>query len=105
MYKVRRRVVCADGFSLSVQASDFAYCDPRVDDADTYETVEVGYPSEKEPLLMEYIEVKHIETKKGSHRFPPPPTKQVYPYVPSRLVRAVIELHGGMVEGELPPGV
>lgn len=98
MYNIRRRVVCADGFSLSVQASDFHYCDPRVEDADAYDEVEVGYPSEEEPFLMKYIEApSRIETS--------PPTKQVYPYVPSRLVRAVIELHGGMVEGELPPGV
>ena len=26
---VREHVVCADGFTLSVQASDFHYCTPR----------------------------------------------------------------------------
>lgn len=26
---IRERVVCADGFTLSVQASDFHYCTPR----------------------------------------------------------------------------
>ncbi len=98
MHNVRKRVVCADGFSLSVQASDFHYCDPRAEDADAYEAVEVGYPSEKEPLLTGYIEVPSMIDRL-------PATRQVYPYVPSRLVRAIILLHGGMVEGELPPGV
>lgn len=32
-------------------------------------------------------------------------TKQVYGYVPVELVREVIEKHGGMVEGGVPPGV
>ena len=33
------------------------------------------------------------------------PTDTVYGWVPSEVVRAVIEKHGGMVAGELPPGV
>jgi hypothetical protein len=29
----------------------------------------------------------------------------VYPFVPAQLVALVIAKHGGMVSGELPPGV
>ena len=40
-----KRVQCADGFSMSVQAHDGAYCRPRIDGADFYIDVEVGFPS------------------------------------------------------------
>ena len=38
-------VVCADGFSMSVQASETHYCSPREDGAEKYTAVEVGYPT------------------------------------------------------------
>ena len=88
-----KRVVCADGFSMSVQASSGAYCEPRIDGAASYSEVEVGYPSVAESDLMEWVES------------PDRPTDTVYGWVPSKVVRAVIEKHGGMVEGEVPPGV
>ena len=49
---------CKDGFSMSVQAHDGAYCKPRCDpqETDWYYEVEVGFPSDKEELLMEYCE-------------------------------------------------
>jgi len=87
------RCVCADGFSMSVQAHDGAYCHPRVDGASRYESVEVGFPSEEEPLLMEWAET------------PDEPTDTVYGWVPVAIIRQVIEKHGGMVGGEVPPGV
>lgn len=87
------RVVCADGFSMSVQAHDGAYCSPRTNNAPTYKEVEVGFPSAEEPLLMEYCE----DCKD--------PTGTVYAYVPARIVTNVIAKHGGMVEGEAPPGI
>ena len=40
-----KRIECADGFSMSVQASRFNYCEPRVDDAKAYTEVEVGFPT------------------------------------------------------------
>ena len=86
-------VVCVDGFSMSVQANEGAYCDPRIDDAERYSAVEVGYPSEEEPLLMTYVE---DESR---------PTDTVYPFVPSEIVSLVIAKHGGMVEGQVPAGV
>jgi hypothetical protein len=87
------RCVCADGFSMSVQAHNGAYCRPRVDGASRYESVEVGFPSEPETILMEWAE--------DSDR----PTDTVYGWVPVAVIRQVIEKHGGMVDGEVPPGV
>ena len=97
MSKLRDRlnqlVVCADGFSMSVQAHDGAYCSPRISNAESYEEVEVGFPSSAEPLLMEWCE-------DSSH-----PTETVYAYVPTQIVVNVIAKHGGMVEGEVPAGM
>jgi len=87
-----KAVVCADGFSMSVQASTSAYSKPREDNG-PYTEVEVGYPSEEEPLLSSYAEE------------PERPTDTVYPYVPVDRVTLVLAKHGGVVEGDLPEGV
>ena len=86
-------VVCADGFSMSVQASETHYCSPREDGAEKYTAVEVGYPNPPERLLMYLAEDQDA------------PTMTVYPFVPAQLVALVIAKHGGMVSGTLPPGV
>lgn len=91
--KINEKVVCKDGFTMSVQASSFSYCNPREDDAERYSEVEVGYPNQKEELLMEWAEE------------PENPTETVYPYVPSQRVALVIAKHGGIVSGALPSGV
>ena len=91
--KMYARVACADGFMMSVQANTTAYCEPRIDGARRYDLVEVGYPNAEEPMLMEYAEN------------PNAPTNTVYGYVPVGIVTTVIAKHGGMVEGEVPPGV
>ena len=91
--RLRERVICADGFSMSVQAHDGAYCTPRVDDAERYTAVEVGFPSRTEPLLMQWCEA------------PERPTETVYAWVPSQTVSLVLAAHGGIVSGEVPPGV
>lgn len=87
------RIECADGFTMSVQASRFNYCEPRMDNAKAYAQVEVGFPNAYEPLLAPWIED------------PYDPTGTVYGYVPSQVVLDVIAKHGGIVSGELPPGV
>ena len=87
------RVVCKSGFSMSVQAHEHGYCSPRENGAERYAAVEVGFPSEREPMLMEFAEE------------PDRPTETVYGYVPSQVVTNVIVKHGGMVEGNAPPGV
>ena len=90
---LNEQVVCADGFKMSVQAHDGAYCSPRIDNAESYDEVEVGFPSSVEPLLMDWCEDKED------------PTGTVYGYVPAQVVVNVIAKHGGMVEGEVPAGM
>ena len=82
-----RKVVCGDGFSMSVQASSMHYCSPKNDEG-PWETVEVGFPSAIEPLLWDYAD------EPGAW------TNTVYGYVPIELVATVIEVHGGLVEQE-----
>ena len=91
--KRNKPVECADGFRMSVQANDGAYCVPRCNYADRYIEVEIGFPNMKEELLMQFAED------------PDKPTETVYPYVPSEMVYLVIAKHGGMVGGELPKGI
>ena len=76
------RIQCADGFSLSVQAAGHCYCEPRNDEG-PWSAVEVGYPSEKEELLMEYAENPHH------------PTGTVYGLVPVEVISKVIAKRGG----------
>ncbi len=45
--KKNKLVVCADGFSMSVQASETTYCNPR-DNMGPYIEAEIGFPSAKE---------------------------------------------------------
>jgi hypothetical protein len=91
--KLNEKVVCADGFTMSVQAHAGAYCLPRMTGAPVYREVEVGFPSDREELLMEWAE--------ESHR----PTDTVYGFVPVQVVTTVIAKHGGMVSGQVPKGV
>ena len=92
MKRNNQRVVCADGFSMSVQAHDGSYCTPRTGNADFYSEAEVGFPSDREPLLMEWAED------------PTRPTETIYAWVPRQAIINVIAKHGGMVAGELPAG-
>ena len=91
--KLNRTIKCADGFRMSVQASETAYCTPRRTNASRYSAVEVGFPSSREDLLIDYA------VDPGS------PTETVYAWVPSDVVSLVIAKHGGIVEGQLPPGI
>ena len=86
-------VECADGFKMSVQAHEGAYCTPRATNAHTYTLVEVGFPNRRETLLIKYAED------------PDALTETVYGWVPVQLVTDIIAKHGGMVSGEVPPGV
>ena len=79
------QVTCADGFRVSVQASEYHYCTPR-ETTSRYSSVEVGFPSERpEPWdkWSEYAEA--VES----------PTDTVYGCVPAALVRDLIASHGG----------
>ena len=93
LIKRNKKIVCKDGFTMSVQANEGAYCSPRINEADKYDQVEIGYPSQHEELIIEWAEDKHQ------------PTDTVYGYVPIHVVNSVIAKHGGMVSGEVPNGV
>jgi len=108
--KVRPRILCNDGFSVSVQASEYTYCHlsytqwqnedgwqvingeywlpretPRnfkTDHYTPYESVELGFPSEEDELINEYAEDNDY-------------TNTVYGYVPVDIVEKLIEKHGG----------
>tara|TARA_Y100001937_G_scaffold128213_1_gene203046 strand:- start:3370 stop:3672 length:303 start_codon:yes stop_codon:yes gene_type:complete len=90
--KKNETVVCADGFRMSVQANQGAYCDPR-NDTGPYTSAEIGFPNREEPMLRQWAED------------PTDPTGTVYAWVPRDVILAVIARHGGMVEGELPEGI
>lgn len=86
-FPLAKRIKCADGFSLSVQATWGAYCLPRRN-LGPWHQVEVGFPSAKPELIMDYAEQ------------PERPTETVYGYVPIKLVEQLIALHGGPVAEE-----
>lgn len=109
---VRPRVICNDGFSVSLQANNIAYCTPRItqgllegklyfdgsfdfdgngtngfiDEFIPYVEVELGYPSEVDENLLPYAE-------DASN-----PTNTVYGYVPIEIVDSMIQRHGGINE-------
>lgn len=92
----RKRLVLHDGYNMSVQASSFHYCDPKIDsdfeEIDPhkwvwYKSVEVGFPSEHEILLEPYKE--DLEDTF---------TSSVFPYVPATVVQEIIDKHGGVGE-------
>ena len=81
-YPVAPRIICVDGFSISVQATQGAYCSPRRNIGPWYE-VECGFPS----AVPEFIGYKAED--------PQAPTETVYPYTDIDLVERLIESHGG----------
>lgn len=109
--EVRPRIVCNDGYSVSVQASEHMYCEPRytqwqneggwqvvngnywlssepprnfkTDHFTPYESVELGFPSEADELIYEYAENDDDYTS------------TVYGCVPVKIVEQLIEKHGG----------
>lgn len=80
----RPRLYCNNGYSISVQASEFHYCSPRINGAQDYESVELGFPSEEDELINEYADSGFDYTD------------TVYGYVPIEIVEQLIEKHGGI---------
>jgi len=84
------RVVCKDGFSVSIQGGYGLYSEPRQNVAGLqYTQLELGFPSEADGLIQEYGEFY----KENHH-----PTDAVYPYVPVDVIVRLIERHGGLDE-------
>ena|SRR5687767_14087325 len=74
-------IVCADGTTLSVQASRLHYCEPR-DNVGPWTAVEVGYmTAQPEPSWVRY---RDGDDWRG-----------IYGFVPVELVREHIKIHGG----------
>ena len=80
-HTVRPRVECSDGFSVSIQASAFHYCEPR-DNFGPYTHLELGFPCSEDVFdLSEY------EDSEGSG---------VFAYVPVEKVDELLKSHGGI---------
>lgn len=77
-------IICADGFTMSVQASAIHYCTPK-DNVGPYTAFEVGYPSQNEPLLHPY----GYQLEDGGW-------DNVFAWVPATVVDAIIAKHGGV---------
>lgn len=88
-----KRITCADGATVSVQASEYHYCTPRGNEG-PYTEIEAGFPSVPPPESW-------LAFSDGDSD----PTQTVYGYMPVALVAEFVAAHGGMVDGELPPGV
>ena len=82
-YLIRPSIVCNDGFTMSVQGSNRHYCSPR-NLSKHYLKMEIGFPSEQEDLIMQFVEDKSN------------PTEQVYGYVPCEIIQNVIDKHNGI---------
>lgn len=83
-------IVCLDGFTLSVQAGDGHYCLPRKyrPTEGIWQEWEVGFPSQREKILLPWAEEKSR------------PTQTVYGYVPSHVVMTVFQSHGGWLDDD-----
>lgn len=83
--RIKPRIECKDGFSMSVQASKYHYCEPREDGARYYWQFEVGYPSGVEETLLPY-----------SDDSVNPQDSAVFGFVPSEIIEEIIAMHGGI---------
>ena len=83
-------IVCVDGFTMSVQVGYSLYSTPKKI-AKRYSAVEIGYPSDHEPLIEEYAEFTPFDEDEK-----PDYTDTVYPYVPVKIVDKVLKKHGGI---------
>ena len=95
--------ICRDGFNFSLLAGIGAHCFPRpgltawagyqydgeisLDYAGPYTGVELGFPSERPEPWEEWDEYAESDDPLF-----------LYANVPERMVRALVELHGGEVE-------
>ena len=83
----RPPIVCEDGFTISVQASEIHMSKPFQTGAEHYTHVEVGYPSQHEETLEPYRNREGVP---------------VYWYVPIEVVEEIVQSHGGILASILP---
>ena len=79
------RVVCADGATISVQASRTHYCHPR-DDEGPYTEVEVGFPTNVDEMPVSWKEYAEDTDQVVA---------DIYAFIPIELVVQFIDEHGG----------
>ena len=84
---LRPLVVCNDGFSLSIQASNGHYCAPCENNRTDYSNVEIGNISAETPELEDYVELGSKDDEL---------CKRVYAFVPKDVVETVLKKHGGI---------
>lgn len=84
MKNIFPRLVCLDGARVSVQASQYHYCEPRQDNG-PYSAVEAGFPNVLPPDSW----LKFAEDKEA-------PTSTVYAWLPVELVNEFVNAHGGI---------
>ena len=84
------QIHCTDGFSMSVQVGYSLYSTPKKV-AKRYSAVEIGYPSDHEPLIEKWAEFTPFDEAEE-----PDYTDTVYPYVPVKVVDKVLKKHGGI---------
>jgi len=87
------QIVCSDGFKMSVQVGFSLYSTPKKV-AKRYSAVEIGYPSDHEPLIEEYAECYTLYS--SIEELDIDFTNTVYPYVPVKIVDKVLRKHGGI---------
>lgn len=74
-FYLRHRIICNDGFTMSVQGNSMSYCEPRKY-TNKYESMEVGHPSEQEELLGD--------------------DDDVFGYVDFEIIEKIVKKHGGI---------
>ena len=86
---VMKGIICEDNFFMSVQGSSEVSCSPRATERSkhycSYTRFEVGYPSEKEELLIPYMDSTYMDS-----------IRDIYPQVPRKTINEIIEKHGGL---------
>ena len=82
---VTNHIVCKDGFTLSVQASESHMCRPR-SNMGPWETVEVACVSDLPEFILEWA------------ADPDTPEYDIFPNVPIEMVEKLIMFHGGPVD-------
>jgi hypothetical protein len=92
---LRTRIVCADGYSISVQASSFHYSAPRDNrfaNLWLYDAVECGHPETPDGVAYQPADLEPYREKYAAG-------SRIYPYTPIGVVAAFVQAHGGAVSG------
>lgn len=82
-FRMAPRLRCVDGYSVSIQTSQYFRCLPR-QDTGPWTHFELGMPTHLHPLLDEYAEDQDT-------------TETVFSYVPAATVAAVVNDHLGAI--------